>query len=65
MNEINYLALFQILYSVITVAVVAVIVIWAIRNGQFTKMKNASNLPLEIETENEDENTFTKIKSDV
>ncbi len=65
MKEINDLALFQILNSLITVGVVAVLVIWAIRNGQFTQMKNASNLPLEIETENEDETQSPKINNDV
>ncbi len=48
-NAVNILVILQIVYTAVLIAVVTVSVIWGIKSGQFKKEKNASNLPLEIE----------------
>lgn len=50
MNEGNFLFSFRIIYSAVTITVVALVVIWALRSGQFRNNKRASRLPLEIDT---------------
>ena len=52
METINYLFILNIAYRLTVVIVVALVVLWSIKKGQFNKMNRGSSLPLEIDVEN-------------
>jgi nitrogen fixation-related uncharacterized protein len=48
MSAENIFIVFRILFHLASLGIIIGVIIWAIRNGQFSKQDHASQLPLEI-----------------